>query len=204
MIKTTLTTLTAVAAIAIATQAHAAPIVPASYAYNTTIDHGVNLDASFTTLKDNVIGVGSWGDGHYVGFGDAASNAWASVTFTFDNVYDFQTIDPYTYSGFNAGYVEVSTSLDNLTFTSPTQYILTNAAVGPPSSAVTDSLDVSALPDAQYVKIEWFKTDTNPGTGNWVFISEVDFEGQTAAVPEPASVAMGLMGLTLIAARRRR
>lgn len=86
-----------------------------------------------------------------------------------------------------------------MTFSSPTQYILTNTPVGAPKSSVTDALDVTALADAQYIKIEWFKTPTYPGLGNWVFLSEVDFD----AVPEPASLALiGVGGMMMLKRRK--
>jgi len=181
--------------------AQASAITSFTYTYNTGID---NQSDGGSLLNDNELGTSNWNGGDYVGFGDAgATAAWASATFTLDAVYDLATIDLYTFNIYNAGEVTVSTSTDNVTFSTPTQYILANTPVGGTSTAVTDSLDVSALADAQYVKIDWFKTVANSGTGNWVFISEVDFDG--AAVPEPSSFALiaGMFGLTWVMLRRR-
>jgi len=196
-------TLTAALLLAVAGSAHAATITSFSYIYNTTIDNQAGADPgpTFALLNDNEVGEGSWNGGEYVGFGDAGTSAWASVTVNLGAVYDLSTITPYTYSSFNAGYVEVSTSTDNLTFSSPTQYILSNTAVGGTSTAVTDTLNVAALDSAQYVKIDWFKTPANPGAGNWVFISEVDFDG--SAIPEPSAALLGCLGLLALLRRRR-
>ena len=191
----------------VAGPAQAATIVPSSYSYNTSIDWGSgNESLPPTLLNDDVIPTGAWGAGGYVGFGDAGTNAWASITFTFDDTYSFDSVDLYSNDTFNAGYAEISTSTDNLTFTSPTQYILTNAAMGGGSHAVTDSLDVTALADAQYIKIEWFKTTAYPGAGNWVFLNEVDFAGDSPApaAPEPSTAILALIGLMGTCFRRRK
>lgn len=200
MKKNHLLTLTAASILVATGSTRAATITSFSYIYNTTIDNQASAETG-NLLNDGEIGEGSWNAGDYVGFGDAGTNAWASITVNLNATYNLATIDLYTYTSFNAGFVEISTSTDNVTFSSPTQYILSNTAVGGSKSSVTDSIDVSALADAQYLTIDWFKTPANPGAGNWVFISEVDFDG--SAIPEPSAALLGGLGLLALLRRQR-
>lgn len=179
--------------------AHAATVVPTTYVHNMAIDNQPGAETG-NLLTDGETGTTNWNGGHYIGFGDTGENAWASTTFTFDAVYNFETIDLYQFNSFNAGMVEISTSTDNVTFSSPTQYVLSRTPVGGSSTADMDSLDVTGLADAQYIQIDWFKNAANPGDGNWVFMSEVQF----SAIPEPSGAALIGMGACALLLHRRK
>ena len=115
------------------------------------------------------------------------------TTFNLGDVYDLQTIDLWARNlNGTISSVDISVSTDDITYSAITNYTSTWAGINP----ATDSLDVSALGDAQYVRLTTYSLD-------WSMLCEVEFDG--TVVPEPsASALLGLGGLALLLRRRRR
>lgn len=181
--------------------AQAAVIVPTSYAYDgpagsspTIVSSG---DNALTLLTDDIIAAADWNttNGNLVIF-NAGDSPAASVTFTFSQTYDFDTIEVYEHTQLPSGItsVAVSTSTDGISFSSPTVFPWGPATPVPGTSyAELFSLDVNSLADAQYLRLDF------EAAGSWMALTEIDF----TIVPEPASlVLLGLGSVTLL--RRRR
>lgn len=76
------------------------------------------------------------------------------------------------------------------------------------------AIDISGIASARYIGIRGLNTFNDDGEGNpfgtatgsnsRAGINQIAFTADTTTIPEPASLAMGLLGVTLIAVRRRR
>lgn len=197
-----------VALFAWSSAAQAATVIPTSYVHATgdaaPEGNAGNDTTSPSRLIDNVISTGTWSDGTNVSWGQgsiAAANPTAGITFTFDQVYDFSTINVYQNEGgsWRARKVRISASTDNVDFSNTTGIFDLTGGSSVPSTASTVlyTLDVSPLADAQYVRVELF--DAN----QWVMLSEVDFDG-AAPVPEPSAALLGGLGFLALLRRRRK
>ncbi|MCH7229100.1 PEP-CTERM sorting domain-containing protein [Haloferula sp. A504] len=195
-----------VALVASTAVSQAATIVPTGYTHasgNAGPESNAGNDTtSPIRMIDNVISTGGWSDGTNVSWGQGtitATNPTAGMTFIFDQVYDFSTINIYQNEGGGWGATDyrISTSTDNSDFSNTTGILdlPTGSAVSGTASTILYTLDVSSLNDAKYVQVELFNAN------QWVMLSEVDFDG--AAVPEPSTALLGALALLALLRRRR-
>lgn len=181
---------------------HAAVIIPTDYIHATGLpgpEPNAGDDSATTRLNDDVISAGSWSDGLHVSWGQGtipATDPTATITFLFDQTYDFDTVDIYQYTTtWGAQDVRLSTSTDNVNFTSTTGIIPigTGTAVGGSTQRFT--IDVTGLDSGQYVRLDLMNANS------WIMLSEVDFNG--TAIPEPSAALLGGLGLLALLRRRR-
>ena len=163
---------------------------------DTTMDglSGSFLRGGTGALTDGVIATAPWydvsnteGTGEYVGW-----RASPTITFHFANPVTIDTITLYADNSNRGG-------------------------VTPPSAVVVDgtSFDNSSypldFPDSQPITLSGLHIVGNSVTltlvdpTSWIFLSEIQFDGLTTAVPEAGNLAMMLAGLGLLgwASRRR-
>jgi len=200
-----------------ATSAAAAPIVAMSYdtrngdgeassgsfnywdkeytgAGSTTTD-GALLTGGLGNLTDGVIAIDNWlnvevdaGTGPYVGWRQARGPV--SVTFHFAGAQTFDNLTLYLDDSDGAGGVDLpaSATVNGLPF-----------AIGAMAGAQPKAINLALgglVDDTLVVSLAYMN--------EWTFLSEVTFDGQAAAVPEPALTALVALGLTGLAVRRRR
>ena len=181
----------------------AAPIAISSYTYDAAgVQPGGQpslFDAGNLKLTDGVYPISGWSDGTNVGFiGGSAGQLKPGVTFDLGGLFDLTTIDVWTEEQFAYGSesVTISSSVNGSTWSATTvadtlAWVDQGAVFG---NKVT--IDVSSLPTGQFYKMDFIEP------GQWMMITEVDFEG--SAVPEPTTTALlGLGGLALIMRRRK-
>ena len=200
--KTTMSLAAAMGSLALATSANAALTVT-SYTYDAAgVQPGgqtVLEDPGNLKLTDGVYPISGWNDGTNVGFiGGSAGQLKPGVTFDLGGQVDLMTIDVWTEEQFAYGSesVTISSSVNGSTWSATTvadtlAWVDQGAVFG---NKVT--IDVSSLPTGQFYKMDFIEP------GQWMMITEVDFEG--SAVPEPTTTALlGLGGLALIMRRRK-
>lgn len=201
--KNKLLTLTA-ALVASTAVTQAATIVPLSYTHAAGLAGPESNAGDDTTspsrMNDNVISTGSWNDGLHVSWGQGtipATDPTASMTFSFDQVYDFNSVLIYQNEGggWGANKVRISTSTDNVDFSNTTGTIDLTGGSTFGGNTIGYTVDISALPNAEYVRIELLDAT------QWVMLSEVDFDG--GAIPEPSAALLGGLGLLALLRRRR-
>lgn len=173
--------------------ASAATIVPTSYTYSVAPNHTSgypDTSPTPTLLTDGGYGI-TYTDGSFVAWNTGGGGTASSITFVFDQAYNFTLLEIESFVGTSwAGFaqgVSISTSNDNITYTSPT-------ALGN-LDAQSDDLNITGQ-SGQYVTVAW----TGSSTGS-VWFSEFDFEG--TPVPEPGSLALMAMGGMCLLRRRR-
>ncbi len=119
------------------------------------------------------------------------------TTFDSGSLYDVQTIDLWARnSNGTIPSIDISTSTDNLTYSTPVNFASSWAGSNP----ALDSLDVSALGNAWYYRLTTYSTD-------WSFLYEVQFRGEFGAVnqiPESSTATLLGCGLAVLAWLRRR
>ncbi len=211
-----LLTLAAVALVTVAiTSAQAAPITVSAYTYGANSESQPQsnfvtlLDPGNVQLTDGVIAT-SWNTDPNVGFRNDSDNGQPQPRITFDlgGPFSVAAVDIWSLDAFGNPdeSVSISSSTDGVTFSAP----VTVDPIAWNSSGNGDrtvSVDVSALPDGQFLQVDVF--DPN----QWLMLSELQFDGTAATtgggavVPEPASIAIwSLLGLCLAGYgyRRRR
>jgi len=97
----------------------------------------------------------------------------------------------------------VSVSNDNVNFVNPILFT-PNAADIANTTARFVTIPLNEVSPFQYVRVHL--THLNATTNNWIFLSEVTFDGTvvTAATPEPSSVMLSILGLLGLALKVRR
>lgn len=205
-----LITLLASAAIA-AGSANAATVISASSltpnSYTTVFDGTYFTADTGNMLNDNSVSSSGYADTANVGYRHASSsNDLASFTFDFGQTVDISSVVLYINDGNNFHLddmtLSVYTSVDDITYSA---IPVTVTSIG--GAGLVERLDIntvtwglsantSSLADGRYVRLDLIDV------GIWNFMSEIDFEG--TAVPEASTAALlGLVGLALIARRRR-
>lgn len=188
-------------------------------------------DTGGTELNDDIFATSShYSDAAYSGYsastGTDLVNAQPSIVFTLDDTYSLTGLTVGYYAsnnpdlsprsglanGVGAGntpdttfgdYIEVSTSTDGISFSAPTRFDpYPTGDVGFVNDDLTFSVDLTGF-SGSFVQVDFFR-DHNTAGGNWLFLSEVDFEG--TAIPEPSAMALvfGLGALALATTRRRK
>ncbi|MCH7228410.1 Ig-like domain-containing protein [Haloferula sp. A504] len=169
-------------------------IVPTGYAYGSggSAPSGTAGGDADSLLTDDIISDGAWNDGKNVYF-DAGDSPAASVTFTFAEAIAFATIEVYEHTNLPSGIasVEVSTSTDGITFSSPTSYAFgTGTAVPGTTYAELHTLDVSGLDAAKYLKLDFYAN-----SGSWMTLTEIDFTAASGPGNTFADWTDGFTGL---------
>ena len=205
-----------------ATAANAAPIMPTSYdlrnGHGTASSGSLNYwDKNYTgagsTITDNALLTGGLGDltdgvvasdiwfdvenlagtGPYVGWRHSV-NVAPTVTFRFAGPVSLDSLTIYADDSDGFGGVDVPSSVDIGLEGGPlTNHALVDPA-GPDQAAFT--LNALGLVGSAFdVRFNY--------TNEWIFISEVTFDGQATDVPEPSIVALMLGGALGLGLRRR-
>lgn len=216
--------LIAVAAMAVAGSAGAAALAPSSYSMangsgtasggqfnywdagysgsGATTTDGAALSGGLGDLTDGVIATDNWidvengaGTGPYVGWSSALTPN-PVVTFHFGSPVDIDLIRVHADDSGGNGGVDLPASVLitwaggslNFTVTDPD-----------PASTAPVWLDFGGLGIGQVssLSLQFFNSNT------WVFIDEVSFDGNAAAVPAPATLGLVLLGLAAAARRQR-
>lgn len=137
------------------------------------------------------------------------SNKWLAVGDTATLVFDFGALMNLTDTSiwnYGPGCCDaarsvkdlgISYSLDNMTYTNLPGFVLTNPVTDPFAAQVIE-LNI----DARYVKFSL--NSSHGGNAGFIGLSEVQFNGAPAAVPEPASLGLLGLGMAGLAASRRR
>ena len=187
--------------------AHATPIAPASYDMSngevgsfTYWDDSYDGSGSTTTslaplsgglgdLTDGVIATQNWFDtpGLYVGW--ATINPMISFNFGGTVAIDSVTLHVDDANGTGGVSTPGSVTIDG-----------TNYAIADPAGAAPFAVTISGLGfTGSTLDIQLFE-----GTGTWVFVSEIEFAGESVvSTPEPGSLALLGIGLGLFVLRRR-
>ena len=167
----------------------------------TTTD-GAALSGGLGDLTDGVIATDNWidvengaGTGPYVGWSSALTPN-PVVTFHFGSPVDIDLIRVHADDSGGNGGVDLPASVLitwaggslNFTVTDPD-----------PASTAPVWLDFGGLGIGQVssLSLQFFNSNT------WVFIDEVSFAGNAAAVPAPATLGLVLLGLAAAARRQR-
>lgn len=136
------------------------------------------------------------------------SNKWmtnqtvtGTLTFDLGTIYDISSTSIWNYGGGCCGDgrsvkdIEILTSIDGLTYSSIGSFVLSQSA----TASIT--ADVIALnTTAQYIR---FDLNSNYGD-SYTGLSEVQFNGDAAAIPEPFSFALLALGFIGIGFSRRK
>ncbi|GAA0856680.1 discoidin domain-containing protein [Aliiglaciecola litoralis] len=177
-----------------------------TYLIASSVNAGVisisNVTASSTWSTynvDNLINgsglIGSLHSGEYTGKWMTNNTVTGSLLFDFGSVFDLTSSSIWNYGngccGIDRSVKDLSAeySIDGITFFAIGDFIL-NQPVGDPFASETIALNASA----QYIR---FNLNSNYGSA-YTGLSEVQFNGTAAAVPEPTSfvlLALGIAGL---------
>ena len=196
-----------------ASSSNAALISVSSYVYDGTgpgsAPHPSFLDTGTSELTNSTLPASTaFADPQWVGYQDGggsgtpATSDHPQITFDFGSQQTVGTVEiVYLHSTVQASgtitapdSVIITVSDDNSTYSAPTTF--TAEFDSSPGDAIrVASLDVSALPDAQFYRLEFRQSS------QWTFLAEVSFDG--APVPEPSTGILALLGVFGLARRRR-
>ena len=154
----------------------------ASYTYDPAgvqpVGQSSLLDAGNLKLTDGVFPISGWSDGTNVGFKDGTTAQKAvgkpSVTFDLGAQYDLSTIDVWTedqYSAAGTESVTISSSTDGVTFSPTTVADPLNWVDQGATYGNKVSIDVSALPTGQYIKMVFVEPS------QWMMLTEIEMRG---------------------------
>ncbi|HEX8311943.1 MAG TPA: hypothetical protein VF614_11535 [Chthoniobacteraceae bacterium] len=198
----------------LAAGAHAALIVPTAATSSPTgtgyFSASNVIDGSGLANTAGAVSTWTHNAGNYGGSMWNTPDGTNTGQLTFQLGENFDLTQAYIWNGsqgyqapslFNRGAkdVNISTSVDGITFT-PAQSIAVAAATANPTSTQTFSLTGLAF---QNIKAVRFDIVSNHG-GNVLNVGEVRFEGNIAVVPEPASLVTLLGGLSMLGMLRPR
>lgn len=167
----------------------------------------VTASSTFGTYNVNnlVNGAGLTGtqhDGNWENKWMTDSTVTGELIFNLGSIYDISSASIWNYGGGCCGVnrsvkdLSVGVSLDGVTYSSIGSFTL-GLPAGTPFAADTISLGATA----QYIK---FDLNSNYGSQQYTGLSEVQFEGLMASVPEPASIALLTIGLAGLGLSRRK
>lgn len=199
----------------------AAPITPVSYdmrngdgqassgSYNywdkaytgsgaTTTD-AAPLSGGLGDLTDGYVESQNWfnvensaGTGPYVGWRQI--NGVPVIKFNFGGSYAFGTLTLHLDDSNGAGGVDLPASADVKIGS-----WVNNFLIGPQAGAEPKAITLNLAGNVgSQVEV------TLNYANQWIFLSEVTFDGRQAAVPEPSTLALGAAGLAVVALLRRR
>jgi hypothetical protein len=171
-----------------------------SGAGSTTTDNAP-LTGGLGDLTDGVIATDNWfnvevaaGTGPYVGWG-LSVNPLPTVTFRFGTAVSLSSLTLHVDDTDGAGGVDVPASVDIGVEGGPyTNFAITDLPGASPEAYTLSGLGLAG--SAFDVRFHY--------KNEWVFVSEVTFDGTATSVPEPSAAVMVGIGLLGIAARSRR
>ncbi len=212
-IKTRFNTVLCAATLAVVTlaftvsSASAAPITVSSYTYEVGTPHTSWPDTGGTELTDGLIATTTFNGGDAAKLVSFLDPTEPHINFDLGGKYAVDTIDLSYWEGgrWAPSEIHISSSEDGTTYSTPITIAVGNGA----TSFDVANLDVSTVPDGQFYRLEFDRA------GQWLFFTELEFDGALATpptppsnnVPEPASIAIwSILGICLAGYgyRRRR
>jgi hypothetical protein len=195
---------------ALATSALAAPITTFTYTYtgSNPTPNATYPDTGGVELNNNNLSTTAYTDAQWVGFGPFTNppslTGPVRVNVTFNVKYNFTSLavtfleDTSTAQAIAPAGLTITYdggAIPNSTFTQTSFDNSAGVAVRTATLSLTGKAGTTVQLD--------FTRPTSAQPNYWLFLSELDFDGVPAPIPEPASAALMLVGGALLLARRR-
>jgi hypothetical protein len=202
--------ITVLASLGLASAAWAAPVTTFTYNYtgSSPTPNATYPDTGTVELNNNSLSTTAYTDAQWTGFGAFTNPATLTgpvrVNITFNQKYNFTSLavtylmDTSTAQSIAPAGLSIvydGGAIPNSTFTQTSFDNSNGVAVRTATLSLTGKSGTTLTLD--------FTRPTSAQPSYWLFLSELDFDGVAAPVPEPASAALMLSGGALMLARRR-